>query len=278
MSLPFPTSTRGKIGGAGGILGIIVLVVALFLSRGGGGGISGVPGLDGFESGEITGDAPPASALPTDEAGDFAAAVFSDVQDSWEQLFAEAGQQYIRSELILFEGSTQSGCGPASSATGPFYCPPDQKVYIDLGFYDQLTGQLGAQGGDFAQAYVTAHEVGHHVQNLLGINAEVQQLSADDPDQRNELSVRLELQADCFAGIWANGFTSRSGNVLEPGDIAEAMDAASAVGDDRIQQQTQGRINPESWTHGSSAQREEWFDRGYRSGAPEDCDTFSADL
>jgi predicted metalloprotease len=151
-------------------------------------------------------------------------------------------------------------------------------VYIDLDFYDLLKQQFGARGGDFAEAYVTAHEVGHHVQNLLGSNQQVQDLSAQNPDRRNELSVKLELQADCFAGVWAHNFTSREGNVIEPGDIQEAIDAAAAVGDDRIQEKTQGRVDPETWTHGSSEQRQQWFNAGYQSGDPAACDTFEGEF
>jgi len=268
MGLPFPTSTGGKIGGAGGLIGILVLVVTLVLSRGGGSGFS-IPGV---------GDEPPSSDLPTDTEGQFAADAFTDIQDSWVDLFEQQGLEYRRAELVLFTGSTQSGCGPASSATGPFYCPADEKVYIDLDFYDLLKQQFGARGGDFAEAYVTAHEVGHHVQNLLGSNQQVQDLSAQNPDRRNELSVKLELQADCFAGVWAHNFTSREGNVIEPGDIQEAIDAAAAVGDDRIQEKTQGRVDPETWTHGSSEQRQQWFNAGYQSGDPAACDTFEGEF
>jgi len=264
--LPFPTSRGGRVGGIGGVAGIVIAIVLLLVNQGGGGG--GGTGL--FEQ------TPVSTGLATrDDQGQFASDVFSDVQDSWEQEFAERGSQYGRTQISFFDGGVSTGCGAASSATGPFYCPADQLVYIDFSFWDQLTGQLGADGGDFAQAYVIAHEVGHHVQNLLGTNAEVQQRSAQYPNEANELSVRLELQADCYAGIWANGFTSRSGNVLEEGDIAEALDAASAVGDDRIQEKVQGRINPESWTHGSSEQRQRWFTTGYQSGDMETCDTFS---
>ena len=266
--LPFPTSTGGKVGGAGGILGIIVLVVTVLLNQGGGSGFS-IPGV---------GDQPPSNELPTDTEGQFASDAFTDIQDSWEEIFKQQGLEYRRSELVLFTGSTQSGCGQASSATGPFYCPPDEKVYIDLDFYDLLKQQFGARGGDFAEAYVTAHEVGHHVQHLLGYNQQVQELSAQNPDRSNELSVKLELQADCFAGVWAHSFTSREGNVIEAGDIAEAIDAAAAVGDDRIQEKTQGRVDPESWTHGSSEQRQQWFNTGYQSGDPAACDTFEGEF
>ncbi len=264
--LPFPSSMGGRVGGVGGIAGIIIAVVVLLMNQGGGGG-------GGFfaTGGGTTGS----TGIPTDDEGEFISGVFGDVQDSWEAELPQYGQQYQRTRIVLFDGGTSTGCGQASSATGPFYCPADQLVYIDLSFWDQLTGQLGAEGGDFAEAYVVAHEVGHHVQNLLGTNAEVQRLSQQDPSQANPLSVRLELQADCYAGIWANSFTSRSGNQLDEGDIAEALDAASAVGDDRIQAKTQGRIDPESWTHGSAEQRQQWFTTGYQTGDLQACDTFA---
>jgi len=175
--------------------------------------------------------------------------------------------------LVLFTGSTNSACGGATSAIGPHYCPPDQTIYIDLDFFAVLQRDFGAQGGDFAEAYVIAHEVGHHVQNLLGISDEVRSLSQQNPDEANSLSVKLELQADCLAGNWANSIFQR-GNVLEPGDIEEGLDAAEAVGDDRIQEKALGRIEPESWTHGSSEQRVRWFTTGYETGDPEACDTF----
>ncbi len=195
----------------------------------------------------------------------------------WTDLFAQAGQQYRPADLVLFEGSTNSACGGATSAIGPHYCPLDEQIYIDLGFFDELQRRFGASGGDFAEAYVIAHEVAHHVQNLLGISDQVNALSQQDPSQRNGLSVRLELQADCWSGVWAHSIYQR-GDVLEPGDIEEALSAAAAVGDDRIQAQSGGRINPESWTHGSSEQRVAWFSTGYETGDPNACDTFSADI
>jgi predicted metalloprotease len=173
---------------------------------------------------------------------------------------------------VLFEGGTSSACGPASSATGPFYCPPDQKVYLDLGFFDELQSRFGAEGGDFAIAYVVAHEFGHHIQTVTGISQLVNDQSQSDPSRTNELSVRQELQADCLAGVWAHSQASD----LDAGDIEEALSAAAAVGDDRIQRSTTGRVDPESWTHGSAEQRVQWFTTGQRSGVPGDCDTFGS--
>jgi predicted metalloprotease len=188
------------------------------------------------------------------------------------QEFSAAGKSYSRATVVLFTGGTQSGCGPASEATGPFYCPLDHKVYLDLGFFRELDTRFGAPG-DFAQAYVVAHELGHHVQSLLGIEADVRKEQQDDPSKQLDLSVRLELQADCFAGVWGHSAYTR--NELDPGDTNEALKAAAAVGDDRLQQQAGQRVNPETWTHGSSAERTRWFRKGFDSGDPNACDTFS---
>ncbi len=264
-------------GGAAGVglggLGIIGVVLAIVITVFGGGGggydVGGVPQFPGAQANaaETTSGVPD----PQAELKDFAVFVVDDVQSTWNDAFEAAGKRYEPAGLVLFSGGTVSGCGQASSATGPFYCPADQKVYIDLSFYRELQERFGAPG-DFAQAYVIAHEVGHHVQTLLGTNAAVQQLSQQNPGQANDLSVRLELQADCYAGVWANSANSRG--LLEQGDIEEGLGAAAAVGDDRIQQQTQGRIDPESWTHGSSEQRAEWFRTGFETGDPNACDTF----
>ena len=188
-------------------------------------------------------------------------------------IFSAADLSYEPAELVLFTGSTQSGCGGATSAVGPHYCSLDSTIYIDLAFFDELQRRFGARGGDFAEAYVIAHEVAHHVQNLLGVSGQVRQLSQEDPSQRNDLSIRLELQADCFAGVWANALYQRE-NVLEPGDIEEGLDAAAAVGDDRIQESVTGRSDPETWTHGAAAQRVEWFQIDYQTGDPNACNTF----
>jgi uncharacterized protein len=209
-----------------------------------------------------------------DRLADFVSVVLADTEDTWEKLFQEAGSQYEKPKLVLFTGAVQSACGFAESATGPFYCPADKKVYIDLGFYHELKQNLKAPG-DFAQAYVIAHEVGHHVQNLLGISNKVQakksRLSQVD---YNKLSVKLELQADCFAGVWAN-HANRMRHILEPGDVAEALNAASMIGDDSLQKKTRGYVVPDSFTHGSSQQRVDWFRKGLRSGELRQCNTFN---
>lgn len=194
-----------------------------------------------------------------------------DVHTFWPGEFQRAGKQYQDAQLILFTGSVNTGCGLASSDVGPFYCPPDQRVYLDLGFFRELSQRFGAPG-DFAQAYVIAHEFGHHVQDLLGISGQVDSISRQDPSQRNPLSIRLELQADCLAGVWARSTYARG--ILEPGDLEEGLRGAAAVGDDRIQEQSTGRIDQDTWTHGSSQQRETWLQRGY-NGTIDSCDTFS---
>ena len=198
----------------------------------------------------------------------FVSFVLDDVQSTWATILPKYGTQFTPARLVLFRNSTDSGCGPAQSAMGPFYCPVDQRVYLDLGFFDELKQRFGASG-DAAQAYVIAHELGHHVQHLLGTDAKVRQLMESNPSQANELSVRLELQADCYAGVWANSTQQRQH--LEPGDVDEAMNAAAAVGDDRIQQQTTGRVNVDSFTHGSAAQRSAALNRGLSTGDPRNC-------
>ena len=210
-----------------------------------------------------------------DELAEFTSIVLADTEDTWHQIFREEiGQPYQEPALVLFSGSVQSGCGAAQSAMGPFYCPADQKVYIDLSFYNDLKSRHQAPG-DFAQAYVVAHEVGHHVQNILGISNQVRQLqSRASKAEANQLSVRLELQADCFAGVWANR-ADKARDILESGDIEEALNAASQIGDDRLQEQSRGFVVPESFTHGSSAQRVRWFKQGLATGNIEQCNTFS---
>jgi predicted metalloprotease len=209
------------------------------------------------------------------ELADFVSVVLADTEDTWGALFSQAGGRYEEPTLVLFSGAVESACGFAQAAMGPFYCPADRKVYIDLSFYSDLKTRMGAPG-DFAQAYVVAHEVGHHVQNLLGLSGKVhsmrQQLSQTD---YNKLSVRLELQADCFAGLWAN-HADRTRHILEQGDVEEALNAASMIGDDRLQQQSRGYVTPDSFTHGSSAQRVRWFRTGLQTGSIQACDTFSA--
>lgn len=198
----------------------------------------------------------------------FVSFVLDDTQNTWRQIL---GPDYRNAKLVLFRDAVQSACGTAQSATGPFYCPGDNRVYIDLSFYDELKQRFGAPG-DFAQAYVLAHEIGHHVQNLLGIDDKVRRAQQGDPGSANTLSVRMELQADCFAGIW--GHSTQQRNILEAGDVEEALNAASAIGDDRLQRQSSGSVNPDSFTHGTSAQRSEWFRRGFESGKVESCNTF----
>jgi hypothetical protein len=206
---------------------------------------------------------------------DFVSVILADTEDTWGELFQRMGRQYERPHLVLFSGAVKSACGFAEAAVGPFYCPGDRKLYIDLSFYRDLRDKLGAPG-DFAQAYVIAHEVGHHVQNLLGIAEKVQAAQGRrSRTEANALQVRMELQADCLAGVWANN-AQRARNLLESGDIEEGLNAASAIGDDRLQRQAQGRVVPESFTHGSSAQRVRWFKRGIDSGDPGQCDTFTA--
>lgn len=203
----------------------------------------------------------------------FVSFVLDDVQSTWAKILADNNVPFAPAKLVLFRNSTDSGCGPAQSAMGPFYCPVDQKAYIDLGFYDELKTRFGATG-DAAQAYVLAHELGHHVQHLTGTDARVRAAEESHPDQANEYSVRLELQADCYAGVWAAN-TNQRGH-LSPGDIQEAMNAAASVGDDRIQQQERGSVNVDAFTHGSSAQRMEWFKRGYDGADMKACNTFGS--
>ncbi len=210
-----------------------------------------------------------------EELVDFVSFVLDDVQGIWVQELAKVGFNYKDAKLVLFTDTVRSNCGYAESAMGPFYCPLDQKVYIDLGFYQELKNRFGAPG-DFAQAYVIAHEIGHHVQNLLGITEKVHGLQQRYPAQAGALSIRIELQADCLAGIWAHSTDQR--DLLERGDVEEGLGAAAAVGDDRIQKQSTGHVNPETWTHGSSQQRVTWFRRGLRSGEIKECDTFNSRL
>jgi predicted metalloprotease len=260
-------------GGLGGIVLIIIIYVVLNFLGGTGGASSG--GLQGTQGGAI------ASLAPGDDQKQFINAITVDVQTFWTGKFSESGQSYPVTTLVLFTDSTQSGCGIASAQTGPFYCPGDQKVYLDAGFFDELHTRFGAPG-DFAEAYVIAHEFGHHVQDALGTMDQVaqQQQAGSDPGGANGLSVRLELQADCFAGMWANSvWTSPDqANVesITEGDVKEAIGAAEAVGDDRIQEQATGTIDKESWTHGSADQRSTWFSRGFKGGTIGDCDTFAA--
>jgi uncharacterized protein len=202
----------------------------------------------------------------------FASTVLGSNNDMWSAVFSKMNRMYERPTLVLFRSATQSGCGTATSEVGPHYCPVDRTIYLDETFFDELTRRFGAEGGDVAEAYVIAHEVAHHAQNELGIMEQASRLGESNPDMANDISMKLELQADCFAGLWNNSIKDKG--VLDPGEIREAMDAASAVGDDRIQSKVTGSINPENWTHGSSDQRVSWFNKGYEQGALNACDTF----
>jgi predicted metalloprotease len=219
---------------------------------------------------QVPGEAPLQTTPEEQERVEFMSFVLDDIQATWPKIL---GPRYQETTLVLFRGATPSACGMGESAMGPFYCPGDQKVYLDLEFFDQLHRRFGAPG-DFAQAYVIAHEIGHHVQNLLGIDRQVRALQQRSPSQANQLSVLLELQADCFAGIWGHSTGRR--NLLEPGDAEEGLRAAAAIGDDTIQRQTAGRVSPESFTHGSAAQRVQWLRRGLETGDIKGCDTFAA--
>jgi uncharacterized protein len=214
----------------------------------------------------------PVTSTPEEEKEvQFVSFVLDDAQATWEKLFQARGRSYEHAKLVLFRDAIQSACGFAQAATGPFYCPGDERVYVDLGFFDELKQRFGAPG-DFAQAYVLAHELGHHVQRLLGTEAQVRGAQQREPDVANRLSVRLELQADCYAGVW--GHETQRRDILDPGDVEEGLQAAAAVGDDRVQRMSGQGVFPEAFTHGSSEQRTTWFRRGFDSGRPEDCDTF----
>ena len=276
MPLPIP---MGRVGG-GGIGSILLVLAVLWLTGALGGGGSGFgidPGTGTFGpapggEGAVLENAPE----DDDEQEAFVRFVTGNVEDAWRRVFAESGQTYEETTTVLYEGAVStSGCGNAPSSVGPFYCPADRKVYIDLSFFRDLATRYGAPG-DFARAYVLAHEIGHHVQNLLGVMDDVNRERQEDPESANELSIRLELQADCLAGIW--GHSALRDELLEPGDLEEGLAAAAAVGDDRLQEQAGTRANPETWTHGSSEQRVRWFRRGFDSGDPRRCDTFGGDL
>lgn len=257
------------MGAGAGIGGVVLLVLSLVFgvdltSLGGGGGGALPPQVAG---GDVVQETPEEKEL-----ADFISFVLDDAQTVWAKVLPTVGTPYRDAKLVLFRSAVQSACGTAQSAVGPFYCPSDEKVYIDLGFYGALDQKLGAKG-DFAQAYVLAHELGHHVQRILGTEQRVRELSASRPGAANQLSVRLELQADCYAGVWAA--TTQQRGMLQTGDIEEGLNAAAAVGDDRLQKMQQGTVQPESFTHGSSEQRANWFRRGMTSGRPESCDTFA---
>ena len=265
----------GKVGG-GGIGTILLVLLFLFLqSRGGGGGLGVDPGTGQFPQ------APSASSTdldkaPADDPAKFIDFVAGDVDATWKKLFTESGKTYEPSVIVLYDDAVQSACGNTPSTVGPFYCPRDRKVYLDLPFMEQLQQRLDAPG-DFAQAYIVAHEIGHHVQNLLGVMEDVNLAQQENPEDANELSVRVELQADCLAGIWGHSAYAQ-GDLLESGDLEEGLNAAAAVGDDRIQKQSGQGVNPESFTHGTSEQRVKWFRAGFDSGDPTACDTFKGDV
>jgi predicted metalloprotease len=264
----------GRGGGVGGIIGIVVVLGLVWL-------LTGQNPID-MMTGGSTGSNAPAPGLESsrqlpaegeDELADFVAVVIKETEDLWNAEFSAAGETYPEPSVVLFTDQVQSGCGVADSRTGPFYCPVDSRVYIDLSFYDELHRQFGAPG-DFAQAYVLAHEVGHHIQNVTGVLGEFNQRRASmSEEDANAYSVRIELQADCYAGIWA-AYAGQE-NLLDQGDIEEALNAAEQIGDDRLQERMQGFAVPKTFTHGTSAQRREWFDRGFTTGDVASCDTFS---
>jgi predicted metalloprotease len=260
---------RGGMIAGGGIGAVVLTIVALILGVDPGsiptGGIGGAPA-------EEVAPGSPDQFRGIDDDADFISVVLANTEDTWNRIFSERGMTYREPQLVLFENAVQSACGFAQSAVGPFYCPADQQLYLDLGFFRELHQRFGAEG-DFARAYVVAHEVGHHVQTLLGISDQVRSAqSRASQTESNAIQVRMELQADCLAGVWAK----HAQQVLEPGDIEEAMGAAAAIGDDRLQRQAQGHVSPESFTHGTSAQRVQWFRNGFDTGDPERCDTFAS--
>jgi uncharacterized protein len=267
---------RSGVGRMGAPIGIGGLLVVLLLSWLTGVDFLSLVGGGGAPPSEYAGTSGEVKATPEEERiVDMVDNVMEDAQETWKALL---GDRYQETRAVLFRDAIQSTCGFAQSATGPFYCPGDRKVYLDLGFFDELHKRFGAPG-DFAQAYVLAHEVGHHVQTVLGIESRVRQQQGSNPSSRNELSVRMELQADCFAGIWGHQ-ANKSGRFaegrveLDPGDFQEGIDAAAAIGDDRIMRQQTGRVSPERFTHGTSQQRVEWFRRGFETGNPDACNTF----
>ena len=263
-----------SIGGVGGLgIGGIVLVLAVSYFT----GINPLALID-LLSGVQTTTQAPIESVPTgpvkDEIGRFASTVLADTEETWQQLLPKQGHPYENPRLVLFTGAVHSACGATTSAVGPFYCPQDHKLYLDLSFFTDMSQRLGAPG-DFAQAYVIAHEVGHHVQNLLGVADRVQRLQRQAGEaEGNALSVRMELQADCLAGVWGY-HANRERGLIEPGDFEEGLAAAAAIGDDRLQRMSHGYVQPESWTHGSSQQRKTWLRKGLDSGDPAACDTFS---
>ncbi len=256
----------------GGIGTIVLVLIAMYF------GVDPTPLLSGLQGGgkaSSSGTQPTAEELKNDPLADMISVVIADTEDVWREIFASQGQRYQVPTLVIFRGATSSACGLGQAAMGPFYCPADRKAYIDLSFFDQMRTQFKAPG-DFAQAYVIAHEIGHHVQNLLGISGKVHSAKQRvGQAEANELSVRLELQADCLAGVWANR-ADKARNILETGDVDEALNAASAIGDDTLQRKSRGTVVPESFTHGTAVQRQRWFKAGLAGGDFDACDTFNA--
>lgn len=273
--LRMPTGGGGARGGVGSLIGIVVVLGIIWF-------VTGQNPLDMLAGGGTTSSssASSSSQLPTsgdqDELRNFVGVVVKETEDLWTDVFAQQNETYPAPKVVLFTGGVNTACGAADSSTGPFYCPGDQKVYIDLSFYDQLREQFGAPG-DFAQAYVLAHEVGHHVQNITGVLPEFNQRRASmSQEEANAYSVRVELQADCYAGVWANYAGQQ--DLVESGDFEEALNAAEQIGDDTLQKRMQGFAVPKTFNHGTSEQRQAWFERGYQSGKPGDCDTFSGNV
>ena len=260
------------IGGGLSIPVLIIAAIAYFvLGQGGGSGFGIDMPLNQLPGAQVSGKGIPADQDPERDQVEFVSFVLDDIQNFWTEQFQASGDRYSRAKLVLFDGQVSTACGGATSDVGPFYCPGDQQVYIDLGFFRELSQRFGAPG-DFAQAYVIAHEIGHHIQLLSGISENVSRAQKKNPNDANELSVRLELQADCLAGVWA--YSTYERQLLESGDLEEGLAAAAAVGDDRLQRQAGQRVNPETWTHGSSQDRVKWFKTGFESGRASSCDTF----
>jgi predicted metalloprotease len=269
------SNIEDRRGGGGGRMGMgiggtaVLLVLSLLFGR----NLFDETGTAPTTTQTAGGALAPADSAREEPEVRFVSFVLDDAQQTWAQILPKYGAQYHDAKLVLFRGATQTGCGTGQTAMGPFYCPRDQKVYIDLGFYDELKSKFGASG-DFAQAYVIAHELGHHVQHILGTDAQMQRAVQSDPASGNQMSVRLELQADCYAGVW--GHSTQQRDKLSEGDIQEGITAAASVGDDRILKQSGREVNSDSFTHGSSAQRASWFKKGFDSGDPRACDTFGA--
>ncbi|MEM7324079.1 MAG: neutral zinc metallopeptidase [Actinomycetota bacterium] len=280
---------RGRVGGGravgGGIGGLILVIIGVLFgipALSGGGGL-GLDTTTSFDAGQVEAPTGPDTVDPQADTVEYMQFLMFDIQETWDLYFDQAGLAYQPTTLVIYEDVVQSGCGQATSAVGPFYCPAptDRKVYVDLGFWDELSIRFGAPG-DFAQAYVIAHEVGHHIQSITGISDQVRAAQQQDPGNRNEYSIRQELQADCLAGVWAFSANQRLTRetgvpIIERGDITEGLQAAASVGDDRIQSQAGMTIDPHTWTHGSSQQRIRWFEIGFDTGDPEACDPFAVD-